>query len=294
MTSNAQRLGVDREQGFEIFRLDNDRVGVAVVPELGARIISVRDVQTAREWLWHPPGALKLFRNQPGDDFASSPLAGIDECFPTIAPCRWQGRDLPDHGQLWSAAWGVDGEAWRGGTLRTQCRAGCPPFFFERSVALAGNEIRLGYRLQNLNTSDESFLWAIHPLLHIREGDHLELPAGTRALFNGHPWIDHVSSAIPEGQCAKIFASPITEGRARVVNHRDGGWLELAWDAAQNNCLGVWLNRGGWHGHHHLALEPTNACADDLSEAAKRGRCGIIPAGGSISWSLCLRVGNTS
>jgi galactose mutarotase-like enzyme len=294
MTTAPPRCAIHREQGFDIFLLGNDGVEIAVVPELGARIISLRNLKTGREWLWRPAGGLKLFRNQPGDDFARSPLAGADECFPTIAPCRWQNRDLPDHGELWSAAWTFDAEAWRAGILRTQCRLNLSPFVFERSITLAENEVRLAYCLQNLSSSPERFLWAIHPLLRIKEGDHLELPAATRALFDAQAWIDDISSAAPDGRCAKVFASALTEGRARVVNQCGGDCLEFAWDAEQNNCLGLWLNRGGWHGHHHLAVEPTNADSDDLASAAQAGRGGLVPARGSISWQLALRLGKTS
>src|SRR6266581_8029679 len=75
---------VRREQGFEIFILSNQEIELAVVPELGARIISLKDLRTGREWLWHPAGRRKLFRNRTGDNFASSPLVGLDECLPTI------------------------------------------------------------------------------------------------------------------------------------------------------------------------------------------------------------------
>src|SRR6266481_4178400 len=110
---------VRREQGFEVFILSNQEVELAVVPELGARIISLKDLRTGREWLWHPTKGLKLFRNRAGENFESSPLVGMDECLPTIAPCCWRGRDLPDHGEVWATNWSLDLEAWERGLLRT-------------------------------------------------------------------------------------------------------------------------------------------------------------------------------
>src|SRR5262249_40492057 len=41
-------------QGFKAYVLTSERVRITVVPELGARIISLKDLQTGREWLWHP------------------------------------------------------------------------------------------------------------------------------------------------------------------------------------------------------------------------------------------------
>src|SRR5512135_2538946 len=94
-----------REQGFEVFTLRNDLLELTAVPELGAKIIALKNLRTGREWMYRPPGGLRLFRNRPGDDFAASTLVGWDECLPTIAPCVWNARTLPDHGEVWSVAW---------------------------------------------------------------------------------------------------------------------------------------------------------------------------------------------
>src|SRR5882724_10779024 len=86
MKALANNLTVRREQGFDVHALSNEDVEIAVVPELGAKIISLKNLRTGREWMWHPQGGVKLFRNQSGDDFSKSPLVGADECLPTIAP----------------------------------------------------------------------------------------------------------------------------------------------------------------------------------------------------------------
>ena len=281
-----------REQGFEVFILGSQEVEVAVVPELGARIISLKDLRTGREWLWHPAGGRKLFRNRAGDNFARSPLVGVDECLPTIAPCSWQQRDLPDHGEVWAAAWGVDFEAWERGLLRTSVRLKISPFDFQRTIELQENEVRLSYQLNNRAAIEELYLWAMHPLLRLEKGDQLELPASTRALLDGAPWLDVLNSTMPKGDCEKIFACLVSEGRAAINNPETGDRLEVAWDAAENNTLGLWLNRGGWHGHHHFALEPANGEPDVLTTAAQRKRCGVIAAGASVSWQVCIQVGN--
>ena len=281
-----------QEQGFEIFILSNQDVELAVVPELGARIISLKNLRTGREWFWHPDGGRKLFRNRAGDNFAHSPLVGMDECLPTIAPCSWQGRDLPDHGELWAAAWTLDSDAWEGGALRTTLSLNVSPFDFERTIQLQENEIRLTYRLYNRAATEELYLWSMHPLLQLRRGDQLELPASTRALLNGANWLDALDSTISKANCEKLFASPISEGRAAISNPDTGDRLQFEWDPAENNTLGLWLNRGGWHGHHHFALEPTNGEPDVLSAAAQRKRCGVIAPQGSASWQVCIRVGN--
>lgn len=284
-------FAVRHEQGFALYVLSNQKVEVRVAPELGGKIVSMKNVRTGREWMWHPADGLKLFRNQPGDDFSLSPLVGVDECLPTIAPCLWQGRQLPDHGELWSAAWLVDGAAWEEGLLKTTVALPVSPFVFQRTIELRDQEIRLSYRLDNRSQREERYLWAMHPLLELRAGDRLELPASTRALMNGQTWVDAVDSAVPSGGCAKAFAQPLSEGKARIANRLTGDFLELEWNPAQHNTLGLWLTRGGWHGHHHFAMEPTNSDDDALAVAAGRKRCGAVPASGSVSWQVSFRLG---
>jgi len=282
---------VRRHDGFEVYTLSNASVEIAVAPELGAKIVSLKNAKTGREWLWRPGENLKLFRNRAGDDFSASPLTGLDECLPTIAPCSWQGRELPDHGEVWNAAWSVDEKVWKHGALRTSARLPISPFDFERTIELRGNEVRLSYRLHNRGAAQERFLWAMHPLLRLRACDRLLMPPSTRALCNGEAWVDAVDTAVPNGKCSKLFVWPVSQGEASICNTTSGDRLDLAWSPAENRALGLWLTRGGWHGHHHFALEPANGDADALSEAAARNRCGAIAANDSAAWRVSFRVG---
>ncbi|MGH7977606.1 MAG: hypothetical protein ACREDS_09230 [Limisphaerales bacterium] len=292
MKALAHSSVLRQQQGFAVYVLNNEEIELAVVPELGAKIISLKSLRTGREWLWHPPDGLKLFRNRDGDDFSKSPLAGIDECFPTVAPCRWQGRDLPDHGEVWNAPWSVDTPAWENEILKTRVQLKISPFEFGRTIELSGNEIRISYQLTNHGVEKENFLWALHPLLELQPGDELELPASTRALFNGADWVDSIASAVPKKKFSKIFAAPVREGRAAIGNTKTGERLEFEWQPDENCALGLWLTRGGWHGHHHFAIEPANGDDDALALAAERGHCGIIAALSSVHWRLRLRIGS--
>jgi Aldose 1-epimerase len=292
MNTIANTFAVRQFQGFAIHTLRNGQVALAVVPELGARIISLKDLQTQREWLWHPGEHLDLFKNQPSDPFSDSPLVGMDECLPTILPCTWRGRQLPDHGEVWNRSWEVDTDAWRQGILKTSIQLKSSPFAFERTIALQEGEIYLDYKLSNLSGADEHFLWAVHPLLHLTAGDRLELPGSTRRLLNGADWVDNVVSAGAPQNCAKAFAHPVSEGWVAVKNDATGDCLKFAWDPVQNKSLGLWFTRGGWHGHHHFAVEPCNADHDCLATASARNCCGMVAANSSVSWQLKLRVGS--
>lgn len=277
------------EQGFEAFVLSNSSIALTVVPELGAKVISLKNLRTGREWMYHPPGGLRLFRNRPGDDFATSPMAGWDECLPTVAPCVWNGQSLPDHGEVWSAAWTWDRAAWRHGVLSTALRLAIAPFDFQRTVELVDRVVRVTYSLVNRGDRPEAFVWAMHPLLAIHDGDRLELPPDAAQLFAAEPWTGSLDFGDQQPACAKRFAAPLREGRAGVSNAHTGDRLTFHWDATVHGVLGLWLTRGGWHGHHHLALEPTNGTDDSLAVAAVRG-AGQIGSRETRTWTVQLML----
>jgi Aldose 1-epimerase len=291
MTSSTAHCSIRQFAGFLVYVLRTAAVEIEVVPELGAKIISLKNLRTQREWLWRPKDKLELFKNSPQDDFSASTLVGIDECLPTIAPCSWRGRQLPDHGEVWSRPWLVEQSAWRHGILKTSIKLENSPLEFERTLRLREDHLQFDYKLFNLAAMEEHFIWAIHPLLRLTEGDTLELPESTRALFNGDAWIDSVASAIPQKKCCKAFGHPVREGMAAIKNSVQGDWLQFTWDPDANNSLGLWLTRGGWHGHHHFAIEPTNANHDSLATAAGLQRCGVIAGSASTGWQLSVRVG---
>jgi galactose mutarotase-like enzyme len=234
---------------------------------------------------------LKLFRNQPGDDFSRSPLAGWDECLPTIAPCTWKGRAFPDHGEAWSLAWDLDAAAWDRGVVKTSVRLPVSSLHFTRTLALNGSSLAVEYILENPAPVPQEFLWAAHPLLALHEGDRLELTDETRRQLNGESWLESLEFKEGSPGCAKLYVGPLRQGRAGVFNSRTGDRLTFEWDTAECDTLGLWLTRGGWHGHHHLALEPANGAADSLAVAASQSKgCGIVPPRGHKTWRLRLRV----
>ena len=291
MKALTHQFATKQFQDFTVYVLGNGEVELSVVPELGAKIISLKNRQTRREWLWHPKDDLRLFKNQPLDDFSASPLAGMDECLPTILPCVWRGRKLPDHGEVWNQPWQVDDDAWKNGILTTSIQLKTSPLVFKRAIELRGNEVRFDYQLSNVGATEEHFVWALHPLLRLAAGDELDLPESTRALLNGETWVDAITSAIPQKNCAKVFACPVQEGRVAIKNEILGDGLEFVWEPTENNALGLWLTRGGWHGHHHFAIEPTNANHDSLVVAAGQNRSGTVMGKGFVTWQVSIRVG---
>ena len=281
---------VRHEQSFEVYVLQNEILEISLVPDLGAKIISLMNRRTGREWMSRPAGDAKLFRNRWADDFSSSTLIGWDECLPTVAPCLHYGRSLPDHGEVWNVPWTIDEEAFRRGVLKTSVVLSISPFHFERCIALHGNEVLLDYTLENLGKESERFLWAMHPLVSIHPGDVWELTVEARELLGNPAWLSRLDFGSTQPACAKTYAGPLSEGRAAIKNVQSGDCMRFLWDTKLNHTLGVWLTRGGWNGHHHQALEPSNGSPDALAEACAQDRCGLVPAGGKLSWRVTVQI----
>jgi hypothetical protein len=281
---------VRHEQGYEVFVVRNENLEVSLVPKLGAKIISLVNRRTGREWMSCPVGGRKLFPNRLGDNFAMSTLVGWDECLPTIAPCAWKNRRLPDHGEVWSVPWMIDLEAFNRGELKTSVDLAISPFHFERSLRLHQNEIHLHYELENLGDQPEEFLWAMHPLTPIYEGDTFELTDETRELLANPPWLDSLDFGITQPAYSKIYAGPLRESRAAIKNLQSGDRMTFSWDTKSNHTLGVWLTRGGWNGQHHQALEPSNGWPDALADACARNQCGMIPPRARLNWQVRIQI----
>jgi hypothetical protein len=300
------------ESGFAVYGLRSSSTEIRVAPELGAKVISLKNLETGREWMWRPPGPFGLFRNEVGDPFERSTLVGADECLPTVAPCKWGGRDLPDHGEVWSIPWEIDRDAWDRGRITTTVATPVSPFVFERTVCLEEYEIRLDYRLRNVSQKPEPFLWAFHPLLEIVEGDLIALPGDVRSVrvesVDGLQDMPHGSTVSwPEPlpgveldrmdfrshgpACAKLFVESLSDARAAITNSKTGESLVLRFDARQNPALGIWITRGGWNGYEHVALEPTNLPSDTLVEAIPKATSALVlPPTGEKVWTIELHL----
>lgn len=300
------------EQGFAVVGLRTALADIEMVPALGGRIISLRSLRSGREWCWHQERPDWLWSNKPGDSFGLSTQAGVDECLPSVAACTWRGRLIPDHGELWSAAWTLDEAHLASGRLSATVSLKIAPFVFQRTIrADDAGGVSLDYSLSSRSAQKEEFMWCLHPLFTLAEGDRLELPAavteirldggiGDRPMQRGDTWaypepfagcrLDRMETpGMPRG-CVKGFTGPLEEGFAAIGNEKSGDRLELAWDLHAAPYLGLWLNRGHG-GFHHVALEPTNAAPDSLRDAVELWRrFGSIEAGATLCWSVRIKV----
>jgi galactose mutarotase-like enzyme len=287
--------------GVEILTLSNPALAVSIAPEFGARIVSLVDRASGREWLdgWSPAPKRRLWPPADPTDFASGPGAGIDECLPTVLPCALGRSKLPDHGELWNRRPELLADA-EGVCCRWSLA--CLPLDFERRLSLAGGRVILDYRLANRGRTATPFLWAWHPLFSWKPGDQIRFPrtvtsclhpGGTESVPWRHPkpGVDLSRAVFPRGEtpAAKVFAGPLTRGHAEIHSRR-GESLVLDWPAASFPYAGIWITRGFWKGLHHWAIEPTNAPVDRLSDILGHSPASLLEPGESRAWRLSVTL----
>ncbi len=268
----------DTSTAFAVHTIGNHAVSCTLAPELGARVVSLRDRVTGREWLdgWAPEASRRLWKPTDPGDYATGPGAGLDECLPTVLPCEVMGRPLGDHGELWNRPvpvhLGADGTS-----ATTSWNLRSLPLGFMRVVSVVGNRVHFDYRLENLADVPTPFQWAWHPLFTLEAGDELRIAGepDTCLAPGGQPlpWpeaapgcdLARADLAGAASRCAKVFVGPLVEPGA-TIRTRTGAGLALTWRAEWLPYAGIWITRGGWKGLHHWAVEPTNAPVDRLSD----------------------------
>ena len=90
---------------LEVVQVNTGAFSLGLIPELGGKIYSLKDLRTRREWLWQNPRLAFKHVQHDRSNIAEADTGGWDEYFPTVAACNypshpWAGAALRDHGEL--------------------------------------------------------------------------------------------------------------------------------------------------------------------------------------------------
>jgi galactose mutarotase-like enzyme len=286
--------------GFPAVALRSDEVEVVAVPALGMKLTNLRRLN-GREWLWRSD-QIPLNLPQRGASYVeTADSGGWDECFPTVGPCPIPGAppgtaELPDHGELWSAAWtsSIYGHA-EGTTLAGSAAGLIFPYEFHRQVTLHPHEprISLQYTVRNTGATSFPWIWSSHPLLNVQPGSELSLPGVTQvkvSAVHGREdlseddvvsWPGGIGGSTDRftfppngGWAVKIFGDLGAGGRMVLTDPRKGERLEFVVRRDEVPQVGVWINCRGWAPegrtpYYNLALEPCIGAPDRLDLAVR-------------------------
>jgi galactose mutarotase-like enzyme len=320
----APAIASIQEGGHAAIRISNGALQVDLVPALGAKIVSLFDRRSNREWLWRDPS--RPYRVAAyGDDFADHDISGFDECFPSIGACAypdepWSGALIPDHGEVWS----------RPAITRTTPQSVVTttmgvalPYEFQRELTLPSEDrIELTYTLRNLANSGMHYIWSAHPLFAAEPGMSVELP-GTPALTKEFSIGGRIGDDAPAGTgyqgeytwplvpaatgatsdlrtlgfprpaaTDKVFAHRLDERWCRLVSADGRHTLTMRFDAPY---LGICTNMAAWPDDgvrgRWIALEPCTARTDRLDVAWARGECALIEPRQTRRWTTSILLG---
>jgi hypothetical protein len=287
--------------------IENDSIRMEVWPHHGGKVTSVVDKADGHELMFTYPTELP---DSPSYDipYTHGWYAGWDECFPAVAPSKYVGHPydgipVPDHGEIWgvpvtTAVPTRDGitTVWHG--LRFGYR-------ITRKLRLEGSVLAADYTLVNLSPFDFKFVWALHSLMSLLAPATLELGgshhfrlshdangADIQQPFDWPKTPDGVDltklDALPPKRGWKVFSmdridAPLvvrypTRGRTLSISYSSDDGLPAYW--------GIWINSGGWAGHHHFACEPTTGRFDQIDRSIHDSSVGLVEPSGRRDWSV--------
>jgi len=309
-----QKLSETTWHNISAFRLESEALQIIIVPDLGAKIVSIYDKLHDREWLVPPTRTVK--QTMYGAVFVDQDMSGWDEMLPTVDACVWSGRHLPDHGEVWSVPWrlvSLDG----GLTLSVDGHSF--PYHFVRSASLlAPNVLELRYFLTNTGPKEFPYLWAAHPQFAADEHTRILLPAEITQVVNAidnHPVLGMAGdrcawpeAALGNGQalqldrvgpvekhtCRKTYSLPQQPiGWAALVDENLGSQLRLEWPSDFAPYLGLWIDEGMHNTVPVAALEPSNGYYDSLLRAIQNRMINWLMPKQEISWSMQVQLNET-
>jgi galactose mutarotase-like enzyme len=277
---------------------------VVVAPERGARVTSLVDRRTGREWLTQ--GEPPLIPSAEAC-YGLAEAAGWDECFPTVAACTIADTYFRDHGDLWGRPWHVDAV----GSTRLATVFRTDTYVFRRELRLEQTTLRALYRVENLTGAPKTVLWAMHPLFALQKGETIDLD-GVRALRPTYLSIAGQSTNLapipwPEGYSRLPFDISLVQGPdacfagkffaigEQMQGARFGGpseSIEMRWNGLDH--IGLWVTYGGWPSPNDIvsvAVEPTTSSHDSLATAVEQGgEVRTLAARGIAEWQVSLSL----
>jgi galactose mutarotase-like enzyme len=298
--------------GFPALTLESVSIRLAMVPDLGAKIVSLYDKVHQREWLVPPIRPVQ--QTVYGATFVEQDMSGWDEMLPTITVCDWEGAHLPDHGEVWSIPWKLES---MDGALTLSVEGIAVPYHFVRSASLiAPDTIELRYCLSNTGQKALPYLWAAHPqfaaspdtqvvfppevtqVVNVIQDDPVlgkaeELCAWPEALsITGQAWrLDHVRP-VENHTCRKIYTQPEQPvSWAALVDKERGCQLRLDWPADFAPYLGLWMDEGMFNTAPVAALEPSNGYYDSLERAIKNKKYSTLAPRQEVVWAVKVYLG---
>lgn len=279
-----------RINGVRSITLENERLWVSILPEIGGKIYDLIAKPTGRNFLWQNPRVLpQPFPVEAAmGDFWSG---GWDDIFPTCDACEFKGLRYPGLGELHMVRFDVNELRVEAGAALARLSASTPisPVRAEKTVTVRGPVVYVRSEITNLGPLPLEFIWGTHPAFRPSSSMVLRLPAktGIVAYSSGpqfgnkgqrYAWpslpttggattdMSRIYGLDAKGFCGH-FATDLEEGWYALEDIETGEGVVIAFSLELCPYIWMWLAYGGWRGHWVVIVEPYTSYPVSLAEA---------------------------
>jgi len=292
--------------------MQNEKVRLTVLPELGAKIYDIIYVPRGVNVLWHNPRVHP--RKVPfGSRFDDVWSGGWDEIFPNDAESTVGNERYPDMGEVWSIEW--DSEVHEGrneSTLVTSVDCPITPVSISRRITMhkGASGFDCAYEFTNQGHDTVKFLWKIHPAFQINSSCRISVPATEGIVDNRYSssfaseryrWpiavsregkkVD-VSVVNPHSNtCTLHYLTGLRDGRAALSDAVNGLKSTIKFQKEVMDSVWLFLAYGAWRGIFNAVIEPSTSYPYDLAEAITQGHVAELDGNGKLRASVSFEVG---
>ncbi|HUK29069.1 MAG TPA: alpha-amylase/4-alpha-glucanotransferase domain-containing protein [Candidatus Acidoferrales bacterium] len=297
--------------GMSGFVLENEKLRTVLMPEFGARIISIIYKPTETEFVWHNP-RVPIMKPSYKPEFED--MSGLFDCVPTCENCTYKQWQLPMYGETASEPWRVlrKRKTARSITVAMQRKCQVYPLMVNKSVTITKNEpsLELNYRLTNLSNERLEYHYSGHNTLNINPNYRIILPPEVQKLKRGYaitdrlgnfedeiPWpttVDKAGRTVDlskvgqptEGTGENLYTPKLNDSWCAALNESRHEAIGFSFDATVLPYILVWINWGGYLGHYHIALEPSSGRPDNLNTAVNQWKSySSIQPNANVAWT---------
>jgi galactose mutarotase-like enzyme len=295
--------------------MENERLKVVILPELGAKIWELHYKPRSKQLLWQHPRIrprLLPYHSVYDDTF----FGGWDELFPNDIPEAINGETEPDHGEIWLLPWEVriEKDTPEEATVCLRTDTAVASSRVEKRITLRAGESKLRFRHKITNTggADLPFLWKLHAAMNIDEHCRIDMPAGRVSVQDFGPtrfgetgteydWpfyrdgsgeIYDMRTTLPSSAKVNEFqmAMEMKEGWCALTHTRERLGFGLAFDPAVLPSCWTFASYGGWRNLNTLILEPCTGYPLSVNEGAAAGTHQTLKAGASLETEIVAVV----
>jgi len=295
--------------GLRTLQLENRFLRVVLLPEAGAKIWQITYKPLAADLLWNRPGMAPA-RHGLGAAYDDVWSGGWDELFPTDEAGSFDGRSLPDHGELWTGEWHA-APFTEGDAAGIRLRFSTPVSLFdaEKTILLRpeASTLELRYRLTNQGQAPFPFLFKLHPAFAVSASHRIDFAPMTvvrepdfpgtlgeaplsfpwpYAPLNGHRLDLRQVPEPASGAVHFFYGDHLRGGWCGVTNCATGLAAGLRYDPQVFSSCWLFATHGGWLDLNVAVLEPATGYPFRLQSLIESGRARWLAPGETLETSV--------